>query len=65
MQRIGGRPDGVQRTRPGRAVAPGRHGRVCGPDGQIAPRPGEIVESSIYVTCVVLNQSSHSPRIVW
>jgi len=48
MQRIGGRPDGVKRTRPGRAVAPGRLGCVRGPDGQIAPRPGEIVESTIY-----------------
>jgi hypothetical protein len=47
MQRIGGRPDGVQRTRPGRAVAPGRFGRVRGPDGQIAPRPSEIVASTI------------------
>src|SRR3989442_6361475 len=49
MQRIGGRPEGVKRTGPGRAVAPGRLGRVRGPDGQIAPRPGEIVGSTIYL----------------
>src|SRR2546425_10688155 len=67
MQRIDGRPDGVKRTRPGRAVAPGRLGRVRGPDGQIAPRPGEIVGSTIYLARIAPTRfcavGGHSPAL--